>query len=395
MGNEFLDLLESIRAEDASVQKLFGGEGHGVRTSGRGPEYKIRLAEAAKFMADVMQGKKPAYLLREAMGTGDFPLLFGDIIDRQLLANYRETPQSYRNYCNISTVRDFRTVNRFAISGAEAVLDKVPEGKEYTQRSLDEARYQYNVQKYGNTIGFSWEQMINDDLQAFQDIPQRFGRAARRSEEKFATQLFIDANGPHASLYTAGNKNIINVANGASANNPALSISGLQDGFKVLANMVDSDGEPIVIDAVELVVPPALEVTALNILNATELWLTTDGGDANRQVHVANWLRNRLRLSVNMYIPLVATAANGNTSWFLFANPNNGRPALEIGFLRGHTEPEIFMKDPDARRVGGGDSPAQDGDFDTDSIMYKVRHVFGGGQMDPKMTVASKGTNAV
>ncbi len=390
---EFLELLETVRAEQASVQHLFGGEGRSLRRMAGGPEYTARLAEAASLLGDVIAGRRPSYLLREAMTTSDFPLLMGDIIDRQLLANYREAPQTYRNYCKISTVSDFREVKRFTIGGAEGVLDKVEQQSEYKERKLTEAKYGFAVAKYGNVIGFSWEQLINDDLQAFQDIPQRYGRAARRSEEKFATGLFVDANGPHATLYAAGNKNQVNIANGATANNPPLSITGLQDALMVLSKMVDSDGEPIVIDAVELVVPPALEVSALNILNATELWLTTDGGDANRQVHVANWLRNRLRLNVNAYIPIVANVANGNTSWFLFANPNNGRPALEVGFLRGHTEPEIFMKDPDARQVGG-DVNAQDGDFDSDTIKYKVRHVFGGGQMDPKMTVASKGTNA-
>ena len=37
---------------------------------------------------------------------------------------------------------------------------------------------------------------------------------------------------------------------------------------------------------------------------------------------------------------------------------------------------------------------AMDGDFDTDSIVYKVRHVFGGVALDAKGVVASNGTGS-
>ena len=36
------------------------------------------------------------------------------------------------------------------------------------------------------------------------------------------------------------------------------------------------------------------------------------------------------------------------------------------------------MKSPNAQLLSGGASNAADGDFDTDSIAYKVRHVMGG-----------------
>jgi hypothetical protein len=385
---EFLELIESINAEAASTQKLFGSEGQGVRRIGRGPDYQTRLAEAAKLIADLFGGRKRAYrLFQEAMTTDDFPLLFGDILDRQLLANYMETPVTYRNFCKIATVPDFRTVKRFGVTGAEGVLSAVEQQAEYPESKLTEAKYEYSVKKYGRRIPFSWEAMINDDLDALKDVPARFGRAARRTEQKFATALYIDANGPHATLYSAGNVNIVTA-------NPVLSIAALQTAMTILAAMKDADGEPIMIDAVHLVVPPALEIVALNILNSTELRLNEVGGATNQQVIVQNWMRNRLKLSVDPYIPIVASTANGSTSWFLFADPGNNRPALEIGFLRGHESPEIFIKAANAQRVGGGESDPMNGDFDTDSVQYKVRHVIGGTRMDPKMTVASNGSAA-
>jgi len=392
---EFLQLLETVSQDKASVQALFGGEGRSAGSLRRqDPRYLAAISEAAGFIADVYKGRRPLYQLQEAMTTSDFPYLFGDVLDRQLLQNYRDTNATYRNWCHISTVTDFRTVHRFAINGAEATLAIVPEQDEYPESKLTDLQYAYKVSKYGRRIPFSWEAIMNDDLGALRDIPMRFGVAARRTEEKFATQLLAGAAGFNSTFFTVGNKNIINPTNGAIGGivNPPLSIAGLQDGFAVLAQQKDLDGEPIFIDAVELIVPPALEVSALNILNATELWLSGAGGTATEQVHVANWMKNRIHLNVDYYLPIVSTT-NGNTTWYMVASPKTGRPAFEIGFLRGHETPEVFIKNPNQRLVGGGEDAMQ-GDFLNDSIEYKVRSVLGGTALDTKMAVASNGSSA-
>jgi len=384
---QFLDLMDSMRAEEASLEKLYGKEGKSARSIRNTPKYAEGLKFTQGLMKRVFDGDYRAWgQFREAMTTDDFPLLFGDILDRMLLGAYMETPQVYRAYTKIETVRDFRNVKRFTVDGAESVLSEVAEQEEYPESSLGEAKYEYAVRKYGRRIPFSWETMINDDLNALKDIPARFGRAARRSEQKFATQLYCDANGPHASNYTVGNKNII-------SGNPDLAIDALQAAFTQIAAQVDADGEPIAIDQLHLVVPPALEVTAMNILNGTQLRLTAAGGASGQELVTANWMRNRLQLHVDYYIPIVASSANGNTSWWMFASPQAGRPSVTMGFLAGHLTPEIFIKSPNAQRVGGGSADPMGGDFDTDSIQYKVRHVFGGTFMDPKMTVASNGSN--
>ena len=384
---EFLEALETIRAEEASVQKLFGDAGGSVKNERGRSDYEKKFSEALSLVSGVFSGRKPARLLQEAMTTSDFPKLFGDILDRQLLANYKVQSMPFRNYVKISTVRDFRTVKRFTTNGGDSVLSEVAQQAEYPETSIGEDSYSYAVKKYGRRIPFSWEAMINDDLDALKDVPQRFARAAARSEQKFATELYTGTSGANDSVYTAGNSNIV-------SGNPSLDISALQTAFQTLANQTDSNGEPIMVDAVHLVVPPALEITASNILNAMQLELNAAGGASNQKLVTANWMKNRTRLHVDPYIPIVSSSSNGDTCWFLIADPANNRPAFEMGFLRGHTEPEIFVKSPNARRPGGGDVDMMAGDFDTDAVQYKVRHVFGGTQLDPKMTVASDGSDS-
>jgi hypothetical protein len=408
-ASEFWSLRETIRSEQASLDRIFLDNGRRSRGKRDDPAYLSRFAEAAEFLADVLDGNLPSYRLAEALSTSDFPVLMGDILDRQLLAKYNEVPVTWPNYARRATVRDFRQVRRVAVDGLEGSYYPSYQKSEHAEvredNNLSETNYAYNVEVYEKAVSLNWRMLINDDLQAFQDLPDRLARGARRTEERFATQLFVDANGPHASLYTSGNKNLINATNSGTpytAVNPPFSIAGLQQGFAVMSKMLDANGEPIVIESVELVVPPGLEIPARNILNATELWVGGDstaannnlgGGAQEQSLHVANWMRSRLRLSVNPYIPIIATT-NGNTSWFMFANPDQGRPALEIGFLRGYENPSLFQKDPDMRRIGAGVVDPALGDFETGEIRYKGMHIIGGTRMDAKMTVASNGSGS-
>lgn len=350
--------------------------------------FQSAVAECAELMHDVFTGRRPLYLLKEAMTTSDFPLLFGDLLHRQMLGNYMPYPVSYPAYFRIHDLNDFRNLNMYTLDGGQAVM-KTPlkQRAPYPEIAFTEGRYQLQVAKYGRRYGISWEMVINDDLNAFQQRPAMMASGARRSEEYLATTMMADAAGPSATFYTTANHNIV-------TGNPALTIAGLQTAFQVLAAQTDAEGEPIMIDGVVLVVPPALEITAQNILNAIQIRIAESGGTANQLMYVNNWMKSKVTLAVNPYIPIITTTGTiGNTSWYLFADPNNmtQRPAMNFGFLRGYRQPQLFVKDPDARQLGGGDVNVLDGDFDTDGIDYKLRHVFGASTGDPKMTVASKG----
>lgn len=398
---EFLDMIQRMRADDASATALFAGEGVSVRSMKRNnPAYLAAVAECATLLADVLEGRRPTYRLQEAMTTSDFPLLFGDILDRSTLQMYREWPLTWPSVAMRRTVRDFRTAKLFPPPvGADGRLTAVGQLEEYPESKLDEqSPYSLTVGKFGRQMAFSWETIVNDDLDQFKDTPTRFAAAARRTEELGVTELYVGSAGPNSTLYTVGNKNIVNTTNGAAADNPPLSILALQGAMIVLSNMKGENGQPIMRESVTLVVPPALEITALNIINALQIELTQaggvrDGGTGEQRLIVQNWMRNRLKLEVNPYIPMTASS-NGNTSWFLFGSPGVDRPALVAAFLRGHEEPEIFMKSPNATRVGGGAVDPMQGDFEHDAITYKIRHVLGFQRIDPKATVASNGSGS-
>lgn len=386
MAEKTLQLIESLQTADASVARLFRGEGHRVRESQNSSE---DLVMAAELLERAERSRRAMSALVEAMSTSDFPLLMADIMDRELLGYYSEVPTTWTSYVRQSTVRDFRTAKRYAVDGAEGALDEVKELSEYPEGALQEEFDVFSVGKFGRRLALSWEAEINDDFDAFRRNPERLARAARRTEARFAAALWLDEKGPHAELYKAAFENIITI----EGKQPPLSIEALQAAFTLLSKMKDEDGEPILMEAVTLVVPPALEVTARNILNAIQIEMTSQGGTDDQKLIAQNWMKNRLTLEVEPYIPYISSKENGDTTWALFPNPNSGRSALELGKLRGYEEPSLYEKAPNARRVGGGDVNES---FENDSMEWRVRHVLGGTRMvktgGQKGTVASNGS---
>ena len=430
-----------------SMQPVTGNafnDGRPVGTlSFRGSPQQYR--EAYKWMTrtveSAMRGDGWARMrLREALTTSDFGTLFGDVIDRSVLANYAETPYSWSSYCKRAMIQDFRLAKIFRIDRGASVLDgpinpaasgqrgSGPTGleqiTEYPMRYRTASKYTDQLYKFGARMDFAWETLINDDLDALKDTPALFGRAARRTEEERATKLYVASTGPNGTFYSNGNKNLVNLTvlpnlttqYNCSAN-PILSISALQAAMVIMMNQVDQDGEPISIEGVTLVVPPALKITAMGIVNATEIWMNDQGGTfANlgpntaatslQRLITANWAKGIVKIAVNYYLPIVDTT-HGQTAWYLFADPNAGRPALQQSFLRGHESPELFMKLPNSVAIGEGqmgpgagvvpgtmNANPMEGDFESDSIAYKIRHVLGGTLLDPIMSVASSGANA-
>ena len=394
MTKQFNDIVESVRVEDASYANLFG-DGTNISQNLRrkfeaDADYRQRLVETMQFIRDTQAGRIAPARFAEAMTTSDFPILLGGIMDRTLLGGYREYPASYEMWCKINrNVKDFRTISRTFLNLADGALDSVAQQEEYPFAGAAEGQYTYAVQKFGRKFKFSWESFVNDNLGAFSEVPMALGRAARRTTARFATSLICGAAGPNPVFFSAANGNMMN------GNNSALSQTSLAAAANLLAQQMDNGGEPIFNDPAVLVVPPSLKLTAMQIVNALQIRAQNAGGAdvaGTVQLDTVNLFQN-LKIAVEPYISRIITAGTvGRTAWFLAADPaQSERPAVELGFLQGHEEPQIAMKSPNAVMVGGGDVNAFAGDFDTDSIEFRVRHVVGGTLMDPRMMVGSFG----
>jgi|WetSurMetagenome_2_1015567.scaffolds.fasta_scaffold51677_3 hypothetical protein len=328
--------------------------------------------------------------MEEAIGTADFPYLFGQVIDRQLLANYKAVPADWKSYVRVSTVPDFNTVRREKLTGADNQLAIVPEKGEYPPVKPTSARYTYAVKKYGRQFDISWEALINDSLGAFNDIPARFATAALRSEARFVTGLYAASTGDgNAALFG----NTITDDGQAITNLGVLplTIQNLEATMALMAAQTDPNGEPIGIMPRHLVVPPALEFTARSILtSANKMYLDVAASTAVPMPTTNVIPQMGLQLHVDPFLPIIDTT-HGSTAWYLFADPAQGA-ALEFACLRGYESPEVVIKAGNkVGTTGGGIASPFSGDFETDNIIYRVRHIFGGAPLDPRFAYLQSG----
>ena len=281
---------------------------------------------------------------------------------------------------------------RFAdwrLNGAEGQYTEIVEGEEVTYtNTLAEDNYTYAPTLYGKGVKLTFRAIMNDDLSAFDSIPERLGRGGRRTIEKFVTELFFDANGPDATFFASGNGNILT----APADNADLAIDALGAAFAQLLGFTDVDSEPILVEGVTLVYGPALHVTANNLINQLTVDVVEKGGISNQTIRVNNWIVRNISLVMNPYIPIVCTT-NGDTTWALFSNPSAGRPAGEVGFLAGYEQPVLYRKASNSMRISGGLDQAA-GDFATMDQHYKGILGMGGAVLEPQSAIGSNGSNA-
>lgn len=323
------------------------------------------------------------YLLMEAVTTTDFPQLFGQVLDREVLARYKVAVADWKAYFRISSLTDFRTVRRSRVVGTDNRLPEVTEKGEYLVGEVLDCYDEYSLSKYGRQFDISWEATINDDMGAFEDIPQRMANAAIRTEAFNATGTFVAATGPHTGLF--GTPILDCGQNVTNLNTLVLTIANLEATLEAMTAQTDPNGEPIGVRGVHLVVPPALEFTARQILtSAQKMWIDIAGGGAATPYPTANVVSQvGLKLHVDPYIPVIDVSGNQATTWYVFGEPSQGA-AMEFGYLRGHETPEICMKSSDKVAIGGAALSPMSGDFATDNVFYRVRIVKGSTQLDPR-----------
>ena len=350
--------------------------------------YDLRLKETIDLLTNAkgLPHHRHEYLLREALTTSDFPYLFGDVLDRQVLASYKAVEPVWKKFVRMGTVpRIFPQVGgyRFGITGGDQHLDEVAEKGEYLASDRTEARYACYVKKYGRQFDISWEALINDDIGALKDTPERFARAAVRTEHRLVSNTYCadalaDTNHAAGNLYDSGLVDAINLAA------LPLTIQNLEDTCEAMSAFTDVNGEPIMNRAKYLVVGPGLEFTARQILtSAFKAWVN-DAVAAAVPMPTANVISQYgLELVVDPYLPIFLP--NAQLSWFLFADPKD-IAAMEFDYLIGHERPEICMKASDKVSLGGGELGPMTGDFATDNVFYRVRDVCGCNKLEWRAT---------
>jgi phage major head subunit gpT-like protein len=301
----------------------------------------------------------------EAITTSTFGEALGDSVTRRLIDMYSAARYgSWRAIATTVPVRDFRTQRRDRIGGY-GNLPTVAEGGAYqplTSATDEEATYA--VTKKGGTESWTFEAAMNDDLGALARIPEELGRAAARTLHEF---VWLDcfASNPTCSYDSVA------LFDAAHANTDAVALSNA-NASTLRAKMRTQAGygvasKPLGVTPRYLIVPNELEDLGNQICNGDRAVPATTPGATD----VPNLHKGTELIVVDEF-----TDAN---DWYMTADPAD-LPLIEIGFLGGREEPELFMQD----------DPAQGTPFSSDEVTWKIRHIYSGAVIDHR--AAQRGT---
>lgn len=443
--------------DSGEVARSQANQGYVSRRGAKSAFHQRRVMEAARLMTDVMNGKThPMFLqeamspsqdifvawlqenypalypqgtnvtaLRETMSVTDYQALFVDVLDRLYYGYYNGFPIVNLSVCRQHDCRDFRVVSRYLLDGLVSPFQFMDAAAPPIEQSLsgpvpqdgstfpttNTAPIQYQPRLAQAMASVNWRATVNDDLGIFRDIPKRLAMTANRGITSFINGLYtafggytqsgavIPGAGFNTALYNSGYANIVNEANGASSNNPALGAQGIMDGLKIFAGMKDSSGQPIMMmGRIKIVYGPSNFAVAKNLQNMLSNHVSVEGGSQNSEGFPTQWIETNGWVAQNIdwiMDPYIQTPYNTQPgTWFMFMDPDSlDRPAIEFGILQGFKIPQLFQRVPNTMRVGGGVEP-QMGDFLTMDSDMKIVSVFGGTQIDGRSTVASNGTGS-
>ncbi len=286
--------------------------------------------------------------------TGSFPNLLLDAANKTLLAAYEESPQSWNLWARQApSVADFKAINRIRFSESPNP-EIVPEKQEYKEKATSDSRESYKVEKYGALFTVSWETVVNDDLDAISRVPAMHGAACRRkvNAEVYSVLTRNPTMADGNALFSSAHLN-----QSASAGNPA--VGTLNTAFAAMRRQTGLTADAILnITPRYLIVPVALEATALELVNSTS-YIVANGNQGVQNIYGVGGVRSLTVIGE----PILD--GNSTTAWYLAADPSQ-IDTVEVSFLQGEESPVL----------------EDEWDFNTDTYKYKVRQTFGVKEID-------------
>ena len=286
-----------------------------------------------------------ARLAEAVMDSASFAYVLGDAVTRAMVADYR-TPNQYdvwRDLANVVPLTDFRTQHRTRMGGFGDLVT-VAEGADYAEAAKPgDEEATYKAGKRGRLYPVTLEMVRNDDVGVVRKLPGIISGVAKRTLSKFVLD-FLRTNPTiydGVALFHASHNNL---------GSAALSAAAWSACRLAMMKQPEADNNE------RLGIPPAL------------LWLPTDLEEAAVDLFGQRGTNND-----QSFIQTSAPKIRGvwywtdATDWVATADKRDIE-TVEIGFLDGNEEPELFVQD----------NPSVGSLFASDKITYKLRHAYGG-----------------
>lgn len=249
-------------------------------------------------------------------------------------------------------------------------LEVVGRGGEIKHTKISEASYVNSLDTYARMMALTRQDMIDDDLGAFSEIPEGFGDISARTLEKSVWTRFLDNTSGFLSVTPTGYRQNLLAAGAGSA----LSVTSLEEAKVLFAQQQDEDGNPIMVSPSVLLSGETVAETANSLLNKTTIEVVGDGSGSD--FRTAEQFRGRFR---PVSTPWLGTPAgltgSSDTAWYLIGKSSIYAP-IEVAFLNGQAGPTIASDDTD---------------FNTLGRQWRVFFDWGVAKFEPRMVVGSPG----
>ena len=257
--------------------------------------------------------------------SSDFVNILSNVANKSMLKGFDEVEETFDKWTGTGNLRDFKPTTKVDL-GLFDSLDMVREGGEYQWGSIGDRKETAMLATYGKMFGVTRQTMVNDDLDAFSTVPNKMGRASKRTIGNMVYGLLI-ANPTMSDGVALFHVDHGNLLTGAGS---AMSVDALDAGRTAMAKQKDKDKKAVALGIRPKfgLLPVALEGKTIQIVNST-----TEPGQANPN------LANRVAKMVEPIADARLDAASA-TAWYLAASQSQF-DTIDVLYLNGQKAPTL------------------------------------------------------
>lgn len=279
-------------------------------------------------------------LLEAAFSGGSLTDVMTTNYNAKLLTGYMEAPDSTREWTQQSEVLDFKQADRPMLTKTEG-LEPLPPGQSASHISLGDRSESYRVHRFARQGRIDEQDMINDRLNALQEIPKQMGEAAARTRPDLVYSVLLanDALQDGVALFHADHGNLATPNKDLTSDNLKAAITAIGVQQEQVGDDKNKKTVQLNLKARWLIIPVALQWTADNLINSALIVVAGTAGTVTQEGNRNSLLMSRLqavteaRLDNGVTDPYSGIGyASSATDWYLAAQ---GGPTIEVGYLAG------------------------------------------------------------
>jgi len=151
----------------------------------------------------------PYEVVGRALTTSDFPNILENVANKSLLLGYKEAEETWRDWCSVHSAKDFKQISVTQLSEAPN-LEGLNDHGEFRHGYLADSKETTQLETTGLIIPLTRHAIVNDDLDAFTDIPKMQGAAASRKVGDYVASVLTTnaAMGDGIVLFHADHSNL-------------------------------------------------------------------------------------------------------------------------------------------------------------------------------------------